>query len=84
MCYAAVDPAVARTEQRSVYYSLTMRLGKAFSLSDPFCCCSLILIFLNGSRNILDISSSSVLAPPKENLSDLFSEYTKGVTEGKI
>lgn len=61
-----------------------MGLGKALSLSDLFVVLSFLSVLLNGNRNILDVSSSSVLAPPKENLSHLFSEYTKGGTEGQI
>lgn len=44
MCCAAVDPAVARTEQRSACYLLAMNLGQAFSLSDPLFFCSLTLM----------------------------------------
>lgn len=74
MCCAAVDPVVARTEQRSAYYPLIISLGKTFSLSDPSgFFLSFLSVLLNGNWNILDISSSSVLAPPKENVDQVSS-----------
>lgn len=67
-------PVVARIEQRSAYYPLSISLGKTFSLSDPSgFFLSFLSVLHNGNWNILDISSSSVLAPPKENVDQVSS-----------